>query len=75
MSERLAETVIQRHKRRKRKAKLITIDFDPTEDETHGSQQLSLFNRFYDSWCYLPVLCELLFSKQKQRFSALASGT
>ena len=55
MSTALAETVIQRHKRRKKKAKLITIDLDPTDEPTHGAQQLSLFNRFYDCHCYLPL--------------------
>ncbi len=55
MAEGLAATVINRHKRRKKKARLITIDLDPTEDPAHGSQQLSLFNRFYDGNCYLPL--------------------
>ena len=32
MSETLAEAVINRHKRRKKKVKLITIDLDPTDD-------------------------------------------
>ena len=68
MSERLAETVIQRHKRRKKKVKLITIDFDPTEDETHGNQQLSLFNRFYDSWCYLPQAGFLTFDDEVEQY-------
>ncbi len=53
MSEALADAVIQRHRRRKRKARRITIDLDPTHDATHGGQQLSFFNRLYDSWCYL----------------------
>ena len=55
MSEALAAAVIQRHRRRKRKVRRITIDLDPTEDATHGSQQLSFFNWRYDSWCYLPL--------------------
>ena len=37
MSTVLAETVIQGHKRRKKKAKLITIDLDPTDEPTHGA--------------------------------------
>jgi hypothetical protein len=68
MSEGLAETVIQRHKRRKKKVKLITIDFDPTEDETHGNQQLSLFNRFYDSRCYLPQAGFLTFDDEAEQY-------
>ena len=34
---------------------LIILDFDDTEDETHGQQQLTLFNSYYDSHCYLPL--------------------
>lgn len=34
---------------------LIVLDFDDTDDETHGMQQLSLFNPYYDSHCYLPL--------------------
>jgi hypothetical protein len=33
----------------------IVIDMDETEDETYGHQQLSLFNSYYDSRCYLPM--------------------
>jgi hypothetical protein len=33
----------------------IIIDMDETEDVTYGHQQLSLFNRYYDSRCYLPI--------------------
>lgn len=54
MAEGLAETVIKRHKRRRRTAKRITIDLDPSKDPAHGCQQLWLFNRFYDCNCYLP---------------------
>lgn len=48
--------VIQRLGRRHRKAKVVTLDFDSTVDRTHGEQQLTLFNGFYDTWCYLPLL-------------------
>jgi hypothetical protein len=34
---------------------LIILDFDDTEDKTHGQQQLTLFNNYYDSHCYLPL--------------------
>jgi len=68
MSGRLAETVIKRHKRRKKKVNLITIDFDPTEDKTHGNQQLSLFNGFYDSWCYLPQAGFLTFDDEVEQY-------
>lgn len=68
MAEGLADTVINRHKRRKKKVKLITIDFDPTDDPTHGGQQLSLFNRFYDTSCYLPVAGFLTFDAEPEQY-------
>ena len=33
----------------------ITLDIDDTCDRVHGHQQLSLFNAFYDTRCFLPV--------------------
>ena len=33
----------------------IILDLDDTDDPTHGSQQLSLFNAYYDEHCYLPL--------------------
>jgi len=33
----------------------IILDLDDTADPTHGSQQLSLFSAYYDSYCYLPL--------------------
>lgn len=68
MGEVLADTVIKRHRRRKRKAKRITIDFDPTDDPTHGSQQLSLFSAFYDTWCYLPLAGFLSFDDEPEQY-------
>ena len=55
LSEALADAVIARHKRRNKRVWRITIDVDPTDDPTHGAQQLALFNRFYDTSCYLPM--------------------
>ncbi|MEW6684550.1 MAG: transposase, partial [Nitrospirota bacterium] len=41
----LADAVIAHHAaRRKGRARQITIDLDPTDDPTHGAQQLALFN-------------------------------
>ena len=68
MSEALAQTVIQRHRRRKRKVKRITIDLDPTEDATHGNQQLSFFNWLYDSHCYLPLAGFLSFDNEPDQY-------
>lgn len=55
MADALADTVISHHRRRLRgKARRITIDMDPTDDPTHGQQELAFYNGHYDSWCYLP---------------------
>jgi hypothetical protein len=46
----LAESVIGRHgKRLGGHARRVTIDLDPTDDPTHGAQQLSFFNSHYDN--------------------------
>ncbi len=68
MSEALADAVIKRHRRRKRKVKRITIDLDPTDDATHGGQQLSFFNKLYDSWCYLPMAGFLTFDNEPDQY-------
>lgn len=38
-----------------RAPKKIILDLDDTDDPTHGAQQLSLFNAYYDEYCYLPL--------------------
>ena len=66
----LMDSVIRRQRKRlgRRKVKLVTIDMDPTEDRTHGAQQLSLFNGHYDSWCYLPQLGFLTFNDEAEQY-------
>jgi hypothetical protein len=51
--EELAEIVVERHRQRfnGQKVTKISIDLDPTDDPTHGGQQLSFFNGHYDCWC------------------------
>lgn len=34
----------------------IILDFDATDDETHGQQQFAEFHGYYDEHCYLPLL-------------------
>ncbi|MEM7476707.1 MAG: IS1380 family transposase [Planctomycetota bacterium] len=69
LSRTLAECVIERHRRRTSgRVKRITIDLDPTDDATHGNQQLSLFNAVYDSWCYLPLAGFLSFDNEPQQY-------
>jgi len=39
----------------KRPPKGIILDLDDTEDKTYGSQQLSFFNAYHDSYCFMPL--------------------
>jgi hypothetical protein len=65
MTEALADRVIERHRQRLHgRARRITIDLDPTDDPTHGQQQFTFFNRHYDSYCYLPMVCFLTFNEE-----------
>ena len=73
MGEALAECVIERHRHRLHgRARLITIDLDPTDDPTHGAQQLTFFNAHYDTWCYLPVVGFLSFNDEPEQYLATA---
>jgi hypothetical protein len=68
MGDELASIVIERHaKRLRRKARLITIDLDPTDDPTHGTQQLSFFNGHYGSFCYLPMVGMIQFDDEREQ--------
>src|SRR5882724_2577642 len=65
----LAESVIRRHaKRLRHRAYRVTIDLDPTDDPTHGAQQLSFFNGHYDTGCYLPVAGFLSFNDEPDQY-------
>jgi hypothetical protein len=69
MAEALADSVIERHRQRLHgRAKRITIDLDPTDDPTHGQQQLSFFHGHYDSYCYLPMVVFLTFNKEPDQY-------
>jgi len=69
MAEALGEVVIERQRRRLRgQARRITIELDPTDDPTHGAQQLSLFNGHYDTWCYLPVAGFIQFDAEPEQY-------
>jgi len=73
MGERLAEGVLARQARRLGgRARRVTIDLDPTDDPTHGAQQLSFFNGHYDGWCYLPVVAFVRFDEEREQYLAAA---
>jgi hypothetical protein len=69
MASELMDVVIEQHHKRRpgRRVKQITIDLDPTQDSTHGEQQLALFNGHYDTWCYLPLLAFVTFDKEPEQ--------
>jgi hypothetical protein len=48
--------------------RLITIDLDATDDPTHGQQELALFNGYYDTWCYLPLIATVTFNTEPMQF-------
>jgi hypothetical protein len=73
LGEALADSVIQRHAERLQgRARCVTIDLDPTDDPTHGAQQLSFFNGHYDSWCYLPVMGFVSFNDEAAQYLCAA---
>lgn len=73
MGEALADVVIDRHRKRLgRRVRKITIDLDPTDDPTHGQQQLSFFNGHYDTWCYLPVVAFVTFGDEPEQYLVAA---
>jgi hypothetical protein len=73
MGYELAATVITRHQRRLGgRAQRITIDLDPTDDPTHGAQQLTFFNGHYDCWCYLPLLAFVTFDDEVEQYLCAA---
>ena len=69
----LADLVIaQQRARRQGRARRITIDFDPTDDPTHGQQEFTFFNGHYDTWCYLPLLGFVSFDNEAEQYGVLA---
>ena len=69
----LAASVVDRHRQRLQgRARRITIDLDPTDDPTHGAQQLTFFNAHYDTWCYLPLLAFLTFDHEVEQYLCAA---
>src|SRR6266478_1870558 len=58
----LADAVLTSHRERLGDTvRLITIDLDATDDPTHGQQEFALFNGYYDTWCYLPLIATVTF--------------
>jgi hypothetical protein len=73
MAHVLADTVIETQRRRlKGRATRITIDLDPTDDPTHGQQELTFFNGHYDTACYLPIVATVTFNDEPEQFAVAA---
>jgi hypothetical protein len=71
LGHQLARTVIATQRRRLHgRARRITIDLDPTDDPTHGQQELSFFNGHYDTACYLPLVVTLTFDDEPIQYLA-----
>ena len=69
MADALADTVIERHRRRLgKRCRLITLDFDPTDDPTHGQQEFSFFHGYYDTYCYLPLIGTMAFNDEAEQY-------
>jgi len=53
---RIAQVFVDAFIRSYKKApKAIIVDIDDTDDPTHGNQQLSFFNGYHDTYCYMPL--------------------
>jgi len=74
MADALADTVIATHQHRLKgqRVRRITLDLDTTEDPTHGQQQFALFNGYYGTWCYLPLLATLTFNDEAPQYLVAA---
>jgi len=69
MADALADAVIERHRRRLgRRCKRIVLDFDPTDDPTHGQQEFTFFHGYYDTYCYLPLIGTMAFNDEKEQY-------
>ncbi len=69
----LVDSVIAFHRARLRgRARLVTIDLDSTDDPTHGQQELSFFNGYYDTWCYLPLVATVTVNSEPTQYLVAA---
>jgi Transposase DDE domain group 1 len=69
MGRMVASTVIAQHRHRlKGHAQRSTIALDPTDDPTHGQQELAFFNGHDDTWCYVPLVATLTFNDEAEPY-------
>ena len=74
LTQTLAEVVIGSHQARlaHTRVRRITLDLDPTDDPTHGQQELACFNGHYGTWCYLPMVGTLTFNGERTQYLVTA---
>jgi hypothetical protein len=74
LTQTLADVVLAYHQGRlaHTRVRRITLDLDPTDDPTHGQQELTFFNGHYDRWCYLPVVGTLTFNSERTQYLVTA---
>jgi hypothetical protein len=46
----------------------VVLDFDPSEDQTHGQQEFTFFNGHYGSYCYLPLFVFARAAGEREEF-------
>ena len=67
--ETIADTVVARHRRRLGgRAKVDTLDFDPTVDPTHGQQAFSFYHGHYQTHCFLPLVGTIQFNRESKQW-------
>ena len=54
---RAAQVLVDLFVAQTRSPQRIVLDIDATDDPTHGQQQLTYFHGYYNTYCYLPLLC------------------
>jgi Transposase DDE domain group 1 len=60
--------VLKRLRQTHKRPHLITIDFDGSEDRTHGQQALAFFNGHYGSWCFIPNFAFVSFDEDPELY-------
>lgn len=72
MQRRFEESRLDVLCKRHRGTRRVTIDMDSTDDPTHGAQQGTLFNGFYGTWCYLPLVTFVSFDGDPEQYAVSA---
>jgi len=64
----LVDTVLKSTGHRRSRVRRIILDFDPTDDATHGQQPFAFFHGYYDSHCYLPLVATMTVDDDPEQF-------